>query len=243
MKREWTNRIRFVLDELIPPVLRDARWFMWPFFVAAYGSFSVSKFMDFKSKAYTMSDDEYAAFYGSLGNSVSRKRTTDLNDASVQFLIKKIQSCNGESFLDVGAGNGYLIEKVKNTGKFGRVAGVDVAPSKINLVSYESFTGALPNLPFADHEFDVVTCTHVMEHLLDPLAAAKELVRVARNLVLVVVPRQRYYFYTLDEHLNFYPEVEPLVRLFYPCAVSSFLLDGDWLIVIDPKLVLLLQNE
>ncbi len=233
MKREWTNRIRFVLDEFFPPIIRDNRYFMWPFFAMAYGSFSVSKYMDFKSKAYSMTADEYADFYGSLGNSVSRRRVTDLNDASVDFLIDRIKSSVGESILDVGAGNGYLIEKIGAIKKWKNISGVDVAPSKRNFKNYNSFAGALPNLPFSDNEFDIVTCTHVMEHLLDPFASAKELVRVARNLVLIVVPRQRYYRYTLDEHLNFFPEVEPLSRLFSPCKVSSFLLNGDWLLVVD----------
>lgn len=72
MKREITNKIRFVLDEFVPPILRDSRWFMWPFFIAAYGRLSVAEIMDFKSKAYQMTDDEYSAFYSSLGNSMSR---------------------------------------------------------------------------------------------------------------------------------------------------------------------------
>ena len=58
------------MDELVPPILRDSRWFMWPFFVMAYGTFSVRSFMDFKSKAYSMTDEEYKNFYASLGNSI-----------------------------------------------------------------------------------------------------------------------------------------------------------------------------
>jgi len=233
MKREWTNKIRFVLDELIPPIIRDSRWFMWPFFVAAYGKFAVADLMDFKSRAYAMTEAEYARFYGSLGNSVSRRRVTDLNAASINYLLDKMPGEPGGSILDVGAGNGYLLNQLTALKTWSRVAGVDVAPSEKVQARFETYTGALPKLPFKDKEFDVVTCTHVMEHVLDAAASAKELIRVARNRVLIVVPRQRYYYYTLDEHLNFYPRVEPLISLFAPFEVTATLQEGDWVLMID----------
>lgn len=233
MKREWTNRIRFVLDELIPPLIRDSGWFMWPFYVAAYRTFSVRDLMNFKSKAYSMSDEEYARFYGSLGNSVSRLRTTDLNAASLNSIIGQIPRASGLSILDVGTGNGYLLERLAEIVPWARIAGIDVAPPGHKPSRFEIHCGALPRLPFADNEFDVVTCTHVMEHVLDPVASAKELIRVASRTIFVVVPRQRYYFYTLDEHLNFYPHIEPLMSYFQPFKVTASLQGGDWVLAID----------
>lgn len=233
MKREWTNKIRFILDELVPPIIRDSKWFMWPFYVAAYGKFVVDDFMNFKSRAYSMSEEEYAQFYGSLGNSMSRRRVTDLNTASVNYLLDKMPSESGFSILDVGAGNGYLLDQLSTLKTFSRVAGVDVVPSEKVKAKFETYTGALPNLPFKDKEFDVVTCTHVIEHVLDAPASARELIRVARRRIFVVVPRQRYYYYTLDEHLNFYPSVEPLKSLFEPFDTTSSLQGGDWVIMIN----------
>jgi len=233
MKREWTNKIRFVLDELIPPIIRDSRWFMWPFFVVAYGKLSVGDLMDFKSIAYTMTEAEYARFYGSLGNSMSRRRATDLNAASINYMLNIIKDEPGNSVLDVGMGNGYLLTQFTTINNWSRVAGVDVAPSEKVHPGFEIYAGTLPKLPFKDKEFDVVTCTHVMEHVLDAPATAKELVRVARNMVLIVVPRQRYYYYTLDEHLNFYPRVEPLISLFAPFKVTASLQEGDWVLMIN----------
>jgi len=233
MKREWTNKIRFVLDELVPPIVRDSKWFMWPFYVAAYGTFSVGTFMNFKSRAYSMSQDEYARFYASLGNSMSRRRITDLNSASIDYLKNNMPNASGLSILDVGAGNGYLLEQINTQKKWVRVAGVDVAPTEKAKLQFETYAGALPNLPFKDKEFDVVTCTHVIEHVLDVPASIRELIRVARKKIFVVVPRQRYYYYTLDEHLNFYPSIEPLRRLFEPFDTTSSLQGGDWVIMIS----------
>ena len=232
MKREWTNRIRFVLDELIPPIIRDSGWFMWPFYVAAYRTFSVRNLMTFKSKAYSMTDDEYASFYGSLGNSVSRLRSTDLNSASLNSIIDQIPRSTGLSILDVGTGNGYLLERLEEIAPWARIAGIDVVPLGNKQNRFEIYGGALPKLPFRDNEFDVITCTHVMEHVLDPLASAKELIRVARKYIFVVVPRQRYYYYTLDEHLNFYQNIEPLMSYFKPFKVTASLQRGDWVLSI-----------
>ena len=233
MKRELTNKFRFILDELIPPIIRDSRWFMWPFFVVAYGKLSVSKLMDFKSRAYSMNESEYAQFYGSLGNSMSKRRGTDLNEKSIEYLTANFPKQDGLSIIDVGAGNGYLLEHICRSGNWTRVVGVDVAPSKKGQIRFEIHAGALPSLPFRDKEFDVVTCTHVLEHVLDPAASVKELIRIARKTLFVVVPRQRWYYYTLDEHLNFYTRAEPLKYLFEPYDAVVTLLDGDWVVMVD----------
>lgn len=233
MKREITTKIRYVLDEFVPPLIRDSRWFMWPFFVLAYGTLSVARFMDFKSRAYEMTDEEYTDFYSRLGKSVSRRRLTDLNESSIKFIESNIPAADNLSLLDVGAGNGYLLRRLGKQYPWQRLAGVDVCQDCSDRASFELYSGILPNLPFKDKEFDVVTCTHVIEHLLDVELSVKELLRVTKKRVFVVLPRQRYYYYTLDEHLNFYPQIAPLVRLFQPYPVHSVLLEGDWAFWVD----------
>ena len=233
MRRETTNKIRYVMDELVPAAIRDSKWFMWPFFALAYKTFSVKRFMDFKKYAYSMTADEYSAFYTSLGNSVSRTRLTDINEKSIQFIVDHINTSDAASLLDVGSGNGYLLSRLDKHQAWQRVAGVDVShPLPENQRNIEFHTGLLPHLPFADNEFDVVTCTHVIEHLIDVEGSIKELIRVAKNKLFIVIPRQRYYFYTLDEHLNFYPEIEPLTRLLSQHSVEVSTQDGDWAILV-----------
>jgi ubiquinone/menaquinone biosynthesis C-methylase UbiE len=46
-------------------------------------------------------------------------------------------------------------------------------------------------LPFPDRMFDMVVCREVLEHLDDPLSALKELIRVAKRIVIVEVPHRR----------------------------------------------------
>jgi hypothetical protein len=44
------------------------------------------------------------------------------------------------------------------------------------------------DLPFKDHEFDAVLCSHTMEHVADPKLFHAELQRVGRSVTLVVPP-------------------------------------------------------
>ena len=49
----------------------------------------------------------------------------------------------------------------------------------------------------------MVTCHHTIEHIPNLAPAIAELKRISRKQVMIVTPRQRYYYYTLDEHVNF----------------------------------------
>jgi SAM-dependent methyltransferase len=53
-------------------------------------------------------------------------------------------------------------------------------------------------LPFSDKSFDVVTALDVLEHLDDPHTALKELLRVARNLVVISLPNMYYFSFRFN---------------------------------------------
>jgi len=44
------------------------------------------------------------------------------------------------------------------------------------------------NLPFRDKTFDKVFCSHVLEHLVNPIKALKEILRVSNRYAFVEVP-------------------------------------------------------
>lgn len=58
-------------------------------------------------------------------------------------------------------------------------------------------------LPFADNVFDLVYCSHVLEHCYNPIKVLNELKRVSRNTVVVAVPNFQFYktIGECDEHL------------------------------------------
>ncbi len=93
---------------------------------------------------------------------------------------------NAESLLEVGCGNGSLLNAIRIPKAFGTDLGWRGLPHCQRPVCRSSVT----SLPFDDNSVDVVLCAEVLEHLHDYELeeAAAELVRVARRTVIVTVP-------------------------------------------------------
>jgi len=228
LNRYLTNAIRWVMDECVPAAIRDSRPFMFPFYRLAYRG-QLGPVMDFKSRAATMTRAEYVAFYRDL-DSLSRRRATDLTPACAERLVAAIDP-DAASFLDVGCGNGWLATRVAAARPALSVVGCDVrTPPAAARVAFAC--AEVERLPFRDGAFDVVACSHTLEHVADLGAAWRELRRVARRRLLVVVPRQRYFYYTLDEHLHFFPDASSLARAFGLAGTAHAVASiwGDWLL-------------
>lgn len=223
MHRNITNIIRHVMDEYVPGVIRDSRWFMYPFFWVAYKGKDVSRMMDFKRIVQGLSDEEYRALYAGI-RSIGNARETSLN-TKCQDRIRK--ACSGGPFriLDLGCGGGYLVRLLEGDGH--EVWGADMQagphPGVKNYVSCMA-----EELPFPDGHFDIVVCTHTLEHLRRPGVALAEMKRVSKDRLIIVVPRQKAFRYTLDEHINFYPEADLLVKEIGEKNYVCEDLDGDW---------------
>jgi SAM-dependent methyltransferase len=100
--------------------------------------------------------------------------------------------------LDVGAGSGYYAAEAY-LAVSERLYAVEFDPANCAILAGEMapfgarvrwFQGSILNLPFASAEFDLVTCTQVLEHIEDEERAANELVRVIRSggHLLMTVP-------------------------------------------------------
>jgi SAM-dependent methyltransferase len=101
------------------------------------------------------------------------------------------------SALDVGCGEGVLVQRWARRLGDGRVVGVDLEEDSIQAgwaahqapnLEYRVMEG--PELPFADDEFDLACAIEVLEHLPDPAHALAEMARCARHNLLVSVPRE-----------------------------------------------------
>ena len=62
MNRSFTNFIRFLMDELVPPIVRDSKWFMFPFFWFGYRGKFVREVMEFKSRVTAMTQENMPIF-------------------------------------------------------------------------------------------------------------------------------------------------------------------------------------
>lgn len=228
MNRKWTNRFRFVLDECIPPVIRDSRWFMYPFYYWAYRGRNIADAMDFKKKYFEWDAAGLENFYSSI-HTISSDRKTDCTESCIQRILEQ---CKGDiqSVLDVGCGKGYLLSRIQQAVPQLQLHGVDLVEREIDAsIPFTRAEGT--QLPFADNHFDLVVCTHTIEHIFDARKLVQELKRVAAKKIIVVTPKQRYYYYTLDEHVNFFPQKELLTALIDMPRHSCKNIDGDWIYI------------
>ena len=224
MNRNLTNTIRYIIDECIPPVIRDSRWFMYPFFWYWFKGKKVRLYMDFKKLAWRMSDEEFLQVYREL-DCRATDRPTDLNGKSIKRMLSVFEP-TATTLLDVGCGRGEWLRIVQKE-KGLAVTGCDVFEEPLGS-GYEYKQGMIEALPFEDRSFDIVTCNHTIEHLRDPQKAIAELKRVARKQLIIVTPKQRYFYYTMDLHLVFFPLKNDLLRLLKMEKAEVVNCGGDW---------------
>ena len=62
LSRETNLFLNWVLNELVPPWIRDRRWFGWMITKALFKE-RAHHFMNFHSRVYQMTDAEYSAVY------------------------------------------------------------------------------------------------------------------------------------------------------------------------------------
>ena len=221
--RNITNKINWIFDNLIPPILRDTKIFMRLWFWILFRE-KAKFFFEFKEKAPFLTVEEYEYYYFFLADK-HIQRKTDLNRRSFQKILDSIV---GESVLDVGCGKGFLAQKIAERKKI-RVVGIDIT-IKDALKTCENphfIHGNIEKLPFEDKSFDTVLCTHTLEHLLNPEKTINEIRRVSKKKIIIVVPRQREYKYTFDLHINFFPYIFSLQKLMKNPEAVSLIINND----------------
>jgi ubiquinone/menaquinone biosynthesis C-methylase UbiE len=192
----------------------------------AFSSFD----MEFKRSVLDTTRTEISKIYkDAAGCGAKRVRTTDLTRSETKYVLDHI---SGNEVLEVGCGDGYLSLAIAKAGK--RALALDLHPAILGNVQVEAAremvqlqvaVGNIEALPFPDRAFDTVIAAHTLEHVLNFEKAVHELVRVGRQRIIIVVPRQRYYRYTVDYHLHFFPDPEQLILRValpkYECSIVT----------------------
>lgn len=232
LDRNITIGINWFLDNLIPPVLHDCSVFMkliiWP----AYGQ-KTKYLLDFKNEYPRLSDVEINSYYELIADvPINKKRITDLNKKCIQYITNNIE---GNSVLDAACGRGFMLSHLFN--KFDnnlKITGCDIVLPKYTLPEdIQLVQGNLTQLPFLDNEFDTVICTHALEHIRQYKKAIKELIRVSAKKVIIVVPCQREYKYTVDLHVNFCPYMYRFQEFIGIPDASYYKISGDFVCIIE----------
>lgn len=224
VNRNFSVFVQYILDEWVPPRIRDSRLFMYiPMKIVLKDG--ANDFMHFKNWFYSASSKEIGALYTKTAHVQELQGETDLNQQCINEILKTI---SGKNVLEVGCGRGYLANVIS---KHHKVTASDIVIAKGLEKKYPSIkfvAGDIEKLPFKDNEFDTVISTHTLEHTKDLHQAITELRRVARKELIIVVPRQRPYKYTFSLHTQFFPYEWSLVNAFgYRKEVTIKKL-GDW---------------
>lgn len=226
LSRDFTNFFNWILDNLVPPIIRDTKFIMYPLFWLLFGK-KAKVFMSFKENVNTYDDSQINETYQILSD-VHIDRETDLNSKTVDFILENL---NGESVLDIASGTGYLAKKIAENKKY-QVTGVDFIISDDLLQSENTnpkfLVGNVENIPFPDNSFDTVISTHTLEHVFDIQKALDELRRVCKGKLIVVVPKQREYKYTFDLHIHFFPYKFSVLNLMKNKNGTCIEVHNDW---------------
>ena len=147
--------------------------------------------------------------------------------------------------LDLGCGDGQTSGRWLTDHGY-EYLGVDVSSNAIELARSAGLRAerieTAESLPFGDSTFDVVVSIEMMEHLFQPLSAAREARRVLREggLLIVTTPNIAYWRSRLnlallgrfdplgDDMSHTKPWRDPHIRFFSPRTMESFLTEAGF---------------
>ena len=116
-----------------------------------------------------------------------------------RHIVALVKTTGAHRILDVGCGEGFTLRHLREEGVGAAMAGVDYSPAALawsranNLASIPMSVSDAHYLPFPDSSYDLVLCLEVLEHLPDSSLGLRELLRVARDYVLVSVPHEPFF--------------------------------------------------
>jgi SAM-dependent methyltransferase len=200
ISRTTSLHIRNVLDNWLPAKVRDSRLFMAPLLRLALGSHR-REFMAFKERAFGLTSDEFAEVYRRVAGT-ELQGETDLNEACTAAILREVKECR---VLEVGCGRGWLAARMAGVAREVTASDIVLGDSTRGIAEVTFEEASVEALPYPDDCFDVVVCTHTLEHVQDLPRALAELRRVARDRLVVVVPKERPYRYSFNLHLHFFP--------------------------------------
>lgn len=133
------------------------------------------------------------------------RKHTSKNPLKLLFLGFYYKALTGElkklkidGILDVGCGEGFILNKLKEEGIGKSWEGIDYSKDAVeigkkihqNLILNK---GSIYDSGFKDNSFDLVICTEVLEHLREPKKALKEILRISGKYVLLSVPNEPFF--------------------------------------------------
>jgi ubiquinone/menaquinone biosynthesis C-methylase UbiE len=142
---------------------------------------------------------------------IERKRHITAEDSAAH--LREMLGPELGHFIDVGAGNGALLDVLNKAGAATTLSALEISASGIDKIKarpgltlrdLKSFDGYA--MPFANREFETAACLHVIEHVEHERRFLTELGRIARH-IYIEIPLEgglRCRINTKYGHINYY---------------------------------------
>jgi ubiquinone/menaquinone biosynthesis C-methylase UbiE len=113
--------------------------------------------------------------------------------AKTKNIIELAKNHSFNKVLELGAGDGSILQKLNDHKIFKELYALEISDSGIEqikkrelncLKSIQKFDGY--KIPYSDNEFDMVVCSHVIEHVEHPRVLLREIKRISKYQIFEV---------------------------------------------------------
>jgi 2-polyprenyl-3-methyl-5-hydroxy-6-metoxy-1,4-benzoquinol methylase len=178
---------------------------MYPYFLCKCGMiFRSPRFTAEYLESFYKTED----YHGTRGGKSGIDQIIADEDKRAGRIVQELTE--GETLLDIGCAKGRLLKHAKDNGY--KVIGVEINsgytdPEFVVAPSLEDIVG----------EFDVITCIHTLEHIIDFRVMAEGIKRLLKpgGLLIVEVPSRQSPGWYVDVHINFFTQ-QVVAKLFEP---------------------------
>lgn len=137
--------------------------------------------------------------------------------------------------LDVGCGQGYFLNSIKNAKSR---TGVDVSSAAIRILQQNCIDGYecfLPDLNLGDKRFDIITCFETLEHVVRWKDTIKNMIKYLRDRGYLIISVPFENSIVIDEHVVYF-DMDRLCNFLKKfVSILEIKILGPWVIVIATK--------
>ena len=113
-------------------------------------------------------------------------------------LLAQLEPLRPGRILDAGCGEGHVTAWLAGEFDEAEITGVDgraeaIAACRARGKRLHAIQADLRALPFPPDTFDLVLCTEVLEHVVDPSSVLRELARVSSRHMFITVPHEPFF--------------------------------------------------